>query len=87
MKKGQIILSAIALTITVASSFAFKASNKSSGHRLYTLTGTTCTAKNCFTTTGAGAGCGIASTITLRTTKDGGSHCATKYLGSRTTNN
>jgi hypothetical protein len=51
MKHGKIILSAAALVVTVATSFAFRASTKFNGHRqLWTKqSGTSCIQVSCYT--------------------------------------
>ena len=66
MKKGQIILGAVALVVTAGSTLAFKVANhvRNSGHALWgTVSGAaTCTPTNCFTTANSG------STATCKTT-------------------
>lgn len=87
MKLGKLILGSVTLLITVYSALSFKIVKTFNLNQLYTLSsGGFCNPKECWTRAigNPHSGC-LSKILTLRTSQDGGVHCATIWNGARTT--
>lgn len=89
MRHVQIILSAAALVVTVASSLAFKAHNKFNNRfQLYTKpVGASCHLVSCYTVPAGGSVVNSCSTAVTYYTQISGANCSSPYSGLFTTTN